>query len=105
MTICNFCEFEPIISSVIGSKSKFQWHFIAILTLVILKHQVWHVRDAQQPDARCHGAAGQHAQPPVWFRSRYSRGHRGRLPHGDAEGPCKQKLLQISSTTVQQLSN
>lgn len=48
--------------------------------------QVRHVWDAQQPNARPHGTARQHAEPRVWFRSRHSRGHRGCLPHGDTQG-------------------
>lgn len=66
--------------------------------------QVWHIWDAQQPDARCHGSARQHTEPPVWFRSRDSRGCRGRLPHGDAQGQwslcCYTVFFTVSGTHI-----
>lgn len=70
---------------------------LIFLTLNFSSHpsQVWHVRDAEQPDARRHGAARQHAEPGVWFGSGHSGGHHSRVPHGDIKGQSRWTLSKL----------
>lgn len=62
------------------------WFTCPDQTFACWPSQVWHIWDAEQPNARRHRPIRQHAESPVRFGSRYSRSHPGGVSNGNGEG-------------------